>query len=128
VIEVADTHLEEWADCVEKGADLDELPAVQHLVTVLELDTKARARSATPHEAFIAPSPEELTRLLKIQGLAKAGVTTISHMLWVKENINYAGNASTPTRSQPWISISGTVVPCGRWRATNGPAARPFWG
>jgi hypothetical protein len=118
VIKVVENHLDEWADCVKKGADLDESPVVQHLVTVFELDTKARARSnlrandafvraefarlgmdpnvRVPDEAFIAPPPEELKRLQETQGLARAGATTISHLLWMKENINYAGERFNP--------------------------------
>ena len=107
-----------WKDCVKKGADLDELGVGRHLVTVFELDARVRAQSnlrvndayvraqmaqlgidptlRVPDQTFLAPAPEELKRLQETQGLAKSAITTISHLLWMKDNIKYAGERFDP--------------------------------
>ena len=41
-----------------------------------------------PDQAFIAPLPDQLRRLQETQGLAKSAAATITHLLWMKENIN----------------------------------------
>lgn len=116
--EVAGAHIAQWKDCVDKGADLHKLPPVPHLVSVFELDSRARATAnlraneayvkaefarlgidpdvRVPDESFIAPPAEEVKRLQETQGLARSAVATISHLLWMKENIKYGNERFNP--------------------------------
>ncbi len=115
---VAESHLAEWKDCVNKGAELQKLPGARAFITAFELDAKARAATnlranealtkaefehlgmepdlKVPDQAFIAPPPDQLRRLQETQGLAKSAAATITHLLWMKENINYAGERFNP--------------------------------
>lgn len=115
---VAESHLTQWKDCVNKGAELQKLPAAKAYITAFELDAKARAAAnlrsnealtkaeverlsidpevRVPDEAFIAPPPDQLRRLQETQGLAKSAAATMTHLLWMKENINYAGERFDP--------------------------------
>lgn len=122
----AGDHIAQWKDCVKKGADLHMLPPVPHLVSVFEMDARARAIAnlraneayvkaeltrlgidpdlRVPDESFFAPSAGELKRLQETQGLAQSAVTTISHLLWMKENIKY-GNERFHPHQKPALDL-----------------------